>query len=544
MWPWRMRSFAGVVVLLGALSAAPAALVEGNTAVNAVATQVRPNVVLIMVDDMRKDDLRFMPQTRRLIGDRGVRFANAFSPHPICCPARASVLTGWYTHNHGVYTVNEPFAFPSLPDRSTIATWLQRSGYATVYLGKYLNGYGWLPEPGKTTGNSVRYVPPGWTAWRGSIDRGLPQTHWAAGGTYQYYDTTLNVNGDHFENYEGRYQSHVYGDLSVDIIRYRASQAAPFFFYVSYTAPHNGAPFEADDPGLVTGSDGHTEQFGTPARPRNVWGMFNAVIPRAPGATWDKSRASHKPDYLRSIEPPNQAETRAMTTLTRQRAEALAVVDRQVGRTIQALADAGELGRTFVMFTSDNGFFLGEQGIRQGKLLPHEPSLRVPLLMRGPAIPANEVRHDPFLSIDFPSTIAAATQIPLGHVVDGVNMLGIARNGDQGWTRPVLTATGPGGVVRQTDQAGEPLDVTDPGARDLRWALGIRTNRYLYVDLATGEEELYDHRTDPEQYNNVAAHPDYAVVRDLLREQLRQVRACDGPVCKTPLPPSLQTPVR
>jgi N-acetylglucosamine-6-sulfatase len=128
-----------------------------------------------------------MPQTRRLIGDRGVRFANAFSPHPICCPARASVLTGWYTHNHGVYTVNEPFAFPSLPDRSTIATWLQRSGYATVYLGKYLNRYGWLPEPGKTTGNSVRYVPPGWTAWRGSIDRGLPQSHWAAGGTYQYY---------------------------------------------------------------------------------------------------------------------------------------------------------------------------------------------------------------------------------------------------------------------------------------------------------------------------------------------------------------------
>ena len=96
-----------------------------------------------------------------------------------------------------------------------------------------------------------------------------------------------------------------------------------------------------------------------------------------------------------------------------------------------------------MVFTSDNGYFLGEQGIRQGKILPHEPSLRVPLLMRGPGIPAGEVRHDPFLSIDFAPTIAGGDRTPLGHEVDGVNMLDVARNGDQGWTRAVLTATGP-----------------------------------------------------------------------------------------------------
>ena len=85
--------------------------------------------------------------------------------------------------------------------------------------------------------------------------------------------------------------------------------------------------------------------------------------------------------------------------------------------------------------------------------------------------------------------------------------------------------------------AGEPLSVHDPGVRDRRWAIGIRTNRYLYVDLATGEEELYDLRTDPDQYHNLTARAAYADVRDMLREQLRLVRACDGAVCRTPLPP-------
>src|SRR5690606_8079350 len=125
----------------------------------------RPNLVLIMFDDMRDDDLRFMPHTRRLVGGAGVRFVNSFSPNPLCCPARASSLTGQYSHNHRVYDVRAPYAFHSFDDRSTLATWLQKAGYATVYLGKYLNLYGEQPEPGASRGRSVRYVPPGWTDW-------------------------------------------------------------------------------------------------------------------------------------------------------------------------------------------------------------------------------------------------------------------------------------------------------------------------------------------------------------------------------------------
>ena len=541
MWPWKSSSYARVMLLLGALFAAAAAP-EGHPGLGeGAAAHPRPNVVFIMVDDMRADDLRFMRQTQLLLGERGVRFANAFAPHPLCCPARASVLTGWYTHNHGVYSVKEPFAFPAFPDGSTIATWLRGSGYATMYLGKYLNGYGQLPEPGETSGKSVHYVPPGWTQWRGSIDAGLPKNHPANGGTYRYFDTTLSVDGAHFANYKGRYQSEVYGAISTRIIRRRASGDKPFFLYVSYTAPHHGNPHEADDPGPVLRSDGRTEEFVTPARPRYVRGIFDDAIARAPGVRWDRSQATDKPEYLRTVPSLNLAEKRALRTVTRQRAEALAVVDRQVGRTVRALADTDQLDNTFVIFTSDNGYFLGEQGIRQGKNLPHEPSLRVPLLIRGPALPAGQVREDPFLSIDFPSTIAAATGTPPGHEVDGVNMLDVARHGDQGWTRPVLTATGPRSTVRQTDEAGNPLQTDGPGMRDLRWALGIRTSSYLYVDLATGEEELYDLRTDPAQYHNVVRMPEYEARRDLLREELRRVRACDGSDCHTPLAPDLQS---
>jgi arylsulfatase A-like enzyme len=275
-----------------------------------------------------------------------------------------------------------------------------------------------------------------------------------------------------------------------------------------------------------------------------VRGRFNGVVRRAPGADWKPSLATDKPEYLRGRAPLNAAERRALRSVTRQRAEALAIVDRQVGRTVRALADTGELGRTLVVFTSDNGYFLGEQGIRQGKVLPHDPSLRVPLLMRGPGIPAGGIRRDPFLSIDFAPTIAGATGTPWGHEVDGVNMLGVARNADQGWKRAVLTATGPRRTRRETDMSGEPLSAENPGVRDRRWAIGIRTNRYLYVDLATGEEELYDMHQDPEQYRNLADRAAYEDVRDMLREQLRRVRACDGAVCHTPLPPELQTTPR
>ncbi|HZJ07562.1 MAG TPA: sulfatase [Nocardioidaceae bacterium] len=510
-----------------------------------VRQQTRPNVVLIMVDDMRVDDLRYMPWTRRLIGAQGVTFRNSFSPHPLCCPARASGLVGQYTHNHRVFTVKPPYAFTSFDDSSTLATWLRGSGYATVYLGKYLNGYGTLPKPGETSGQSIYYVPPGWTEWRASIDGGLAVTDPKAGNTYQYFDTTLSDNGEGFDNYEGRYQSRVYGGLTEETIASRAASDAPFFLYASYTAPHNGGPIEPDDPGTVTRSDGTTTKFGTPGRPDHVKGMFDNVIPAAPGASWEDPDPSDKPDYLRALPAIEEVEWRAMRNLTRQRAEALHVVDKQVRRTIEALTASGELEETMVMFTSDNGYFLGEQRMRQGKIFPHEPAVRVPMLVRGPGIPAGEHRFDPIMSMDLAPTVARLAGVEPAGMVDGVSMLNVARHGDTGWQRAVLTETGPGSFVRFADETGTPLDIDDPGERDRRWALGIRTDRYLYTDLASGDGlqqfELYDMATDPNQYHNLVADPDYADILALLRAELQRVRACDGAACSAPMAAELTT---
>jgi len=502
---------------------------------------MRPNIVAIMVDDMREDELRYMPYTQQLIGDRGVQFTNSFATYPLCCPSRASFLLGQYTHNHRVFSHREPWGFKSLNDTSTLATWLQDSGYATVFLGKYLNGYGPQPAPDGSSSDSVRYVPPGWTEWRGSIDGGLPADDPAAGNTYRYFDTTLNVNGERFDNYAGRYQTRVYGGLSERIIGRRAASEEPFFFWVNYTAPHHGAPREYDDPRAVMRDDGERTKTVTPAVPAEVRGLFDSSIAAAPGA-YGEEDMSDKPAFL-AAPPINDAEAAALLEAARQRAEALSVVDLQVQRTVAALQASGELDDTLLMFTSDNGYFLGEHRIRQGKTLPYDPALRVPLLMAGPGIPAGELRSDPYLNIDTAPTLATLAGAMPGPEtqIDGQSMLDVARGGDQGWTRAVLTETGPRSTVRTTDESGEPLNPVDPGEPDLRYILGIRTARYLYTDNAAGEVELYDLAVDPLQLENLAYDPSYLETQVLLADVLQQFRACDGSSCRAPLPPELAT---
>jgi N-acetylglucosamine-6-sulfatase len=525
-----------------------------DTAVSGpVLQQSRPNVVSIMVDDMRADDLRYMPWTRRLIGRQGVNFRNSFAPFPLCCPARASTLTGQYTHNHQVYSVHAPYGFTSFDDSATLATWLRKSGYATVYLGKYLNGYGWMPQPGKSSGRSSQYVPPGWAEFRASVDGGdyLPRSHPKYGSTYHFFNTTLNANGNGYENYRGKYQSRVYGRLSAEIIHRRAASDRPFYLFVNYTAPHNGGPKEPDDPGVVRRDDGVGVKYGTPARPRDVRGMFDDVITAPPGARWaDSPHVTDKPAYLEGQVPINAAEWDAILSLTRQRAESLHVVDQAVRQTVNALAATGELEETLITFTSDNGYFLGEQMVRQGKILPHEPSLRVPFLMRGPGIPAGEARFDPITSIDYAPTVLALAGARATAQVDGRSVLGVARRGDRGWTRAVLTETGPrSGYARLTDESGRPVLEGDPD-QDRRWAIGIRTDRYLYVDIApsekspSGEMELYDLAVDPQQRDNLAyraAERGYGEVLVLLRRELQRMRGCDGEECSAPMAEQLRT---
>jgi arylsulfatase A-like enzyme len=489
----------------------------------AAAQQARPNIVVIMADDMRVDDLRWMPATRRLIRDNGARFANSFSPYPLCCPARASFLNGQYTHNHGVWSTRRPFGFHVFDDRRTLPVWLRKVGYNTLLVGKYLNGYG--KRPTQNGNPSVRYVPPGWKDWRGSIDGGLPRSHPKAGGTYRYRDMTLSVNGALRGN-QGEYSTGVVGRNSTRMIQRYASRDRPFFLWASYVAPHHGAPREPDDPRPVRRNDGRLTRITTPAVTKSARDRFDHRIRRPAGLPAERD-VSDKPEFLQRPKI-NKRERKAMLEGARQRAESVWLLDQQVARTIATLRDTGELRRTLVIFTSDNGYFQGEHRQRQGKTTPYEPALRTPTLIRGPGIPHGVSRKSPFLTIDFAPTILAAARARIPKSLDGKSLLAVARSGGGGWRRPVLTETL---YVPKSNARG-------PNARgpaDWVESSGVRTPDYFYAEHSTGEAELYDMRRDPAQERNVVGRSNYEDARQRLERMLADLRTCAGNSCARPL---------
>ncbi len=499
----------------------------------------RPNVLVMMMDDMRDDDLQFMPHVQRLIADQGVRFTNMFSPQPLCCPARASFFTGLLSHNHEVWSHKEPFGFRVFDDRQTLPRWLHESGgYDTIFMGKYLNGYGRMRRLDGSS--SLRYVPPGWTDWRGSVDHvhEEPDARELQGGTYKYFDTTLSNNG-RLEPHQGRYQTQVYSDITQDVIRREAAGPRPFFMQTAFAAPHGGQPKEKDDPRPFTRSDGYRQTWQNPARPSYVKGRFDHRITRL--APWiGREEVASKPDFIRSEPPLAPDEVDAIIENYRQRVESLSVVDDEVANIMETLERTGELDNTYVMFTSDNGYFLGEHRRRQGKILPYESSLRVPLVMRGPGIPAGEERTDPFLMVDFAPTILDAAGVRPRTSLDGTSMLDVARDGDRGWRRPILTETGPFQLSEEVVTTEDLLDRPE-GPSPLRFSQGVRTGRYLYVEHASRDKELYDMRRDPRQLDNLVDVPRYRALRRTLAAELDRLRTCAGAECSQPLPRRLWT---
>lgn len=503
------------------------------------ATPERPNILVLMLDDMRFDDMPFMPHTRRLIADQGVTFDNAFAPQPLCCPARASFLTGLLSHHHRVWSHREPFGFRVFRDERTLPVWLQRYGYTTSYLGKYLNGYGEqrLPDGRR----SVRYVPPGWTDWRAAVGQGRQAGDWLKGGTYKFFDTTLNDNG-RVQGHPGVYQTHGFSRIVQDQVRAQAQRPAPWFSMVGFAAPHTGKPLERGDPRRFVHLDGSVQRFKTTARPGYVKGRFDEQITTAPG--WPGHDVVGKPLHVRAKFPVMPEEWDRILQLYRQRVEAMSVVDDEVVNIVRGLRGSGELDETYVVLTSDNGYFLGEHRRRKDKILPYDPSLRVPLVVRGPGVPAGERRSDPFLMPDFAPTIlslAAGGDVRLPvPPMDGVDMSDVLHEGDRGWDRPVLTETGP---IKLTPPLLEVMDVREErhGPNLLRFSQGVRTGEYLYVEHASSERELYDLRRDPEQHVNVVGEPRYAEQARLLREQLGYLRSCRPGACMPRLRASLRT---
>ena len=199
-------------VLVGALCLWP----EGDGGVGPQAARAasgRANVVVLMTDDQTVGDLRGMARTRALIARRGVSFRRSYVSYPVCCPSRATYLSGQYPHNHGVLGLYPPTGgYGRFDKRNSLPVWLARAGYHSAHIGKFLNGYG---------SDSPADVPPGWSEWYGAVDP----------TTYRMWGFTLNENGSRrtygspfFED-PRLYQTDVYHRKAVDFIERRARQA-------------------------------------------------------------------------------------------------------------------------------------------------------------------------------------------------------------------------------------------------------------------------------------------------------------------------------
>ena len=421
----------------------------------------RPNIVVIVTDDQRFDSMVAMPEVREAIGDHGITFGQAVVSNPLCCPSRAALLLGAYSHTSGVYT-NEPRsgfgAWPAFVaagnEEVTIARALHDAGYRTALFGKYFNEFTGLE------------APVGWDRFAAFLDD--------PGG--YYYDYSMLVDGPRgarvvrYGDAPSDYSTNVIGAMAERFVRHSAGEQ-PFLLYLAPFAPHGRM---------------------IPA-PRDVgtWSDHHAAM----AANFNERDVSDKPAYLRGM--PTYPVDRAREQVRRSY-ETLASVDRMVGDVVRLLAEEGELERTMIVFTSDNGKSRGEHRWAY-KMTPHEESIRVPLVIRYDALTgdrAGTATRALVANVDIVPTIAELAGIDYTGVgtVDGRSLVPILR--------------GDGGSVRD-EVLLEHLDV--PSIHRVPSYCGLRTRRYVFVRYATGEQELYDLALDPYELENIAAeHPTLA----------------------------------
>ncbi len=471
--------------------------VFATAAFAAPAAFAQPNVIVVMTDDQTAASVPTMPQLNGLLGSQGTRFDQAFASFPLCCPARATNLTGQYAHNHGVLSNGGPFGgFKALDSTNTMPVWLQRAGYRTMHVGRYLNGYDYRDG-----------IPAGYTDWYGS-------PHSSA---FNYSSWKVNENGV-LRSYPtperpDEYQTDQSTRRAVGLIEDAAPSSRPFYMSLWYVAPHRGRPVDPDDP--------PRPQTPSPA-PRHRDAYAGASMPRLP--SFNERNMYDKPQVVadrRRFTPEGVA---GIEENWRQELESLLAVDEGVAKIVDALQRTGELENTLIVYMSDNGFMHGEHRALAEKVLPYEESIRIPLLMRGPGIPRGRVDRRLVGNLDVPATILDAAGVAPGRLLDGRSLLDLLADPGAEWGRDILIENG-------------------KGANGVPAYHGIRNYRFLYVEhRTTGEYELYDLLNDPFQLKSQDGQDAYRRVQRELKQRLRVLDRCSGATCSPP--PGLRLYVR
>lgn len=423
---------------------------------------VRPNVVVVLVDDLRWDDIGVaghpFVETPHIDGlaREGARFLNAFATTPLCSPSRAAILTGLYAHKNGI---TDNLARDSASHRlPTFATPLAAAGYQTAFIGKWHMG-----------NDDTRR--PGWTRWV------------AMRGQGEAVDPNLNVDGERLV--AGGYVTDVLTDYATGFIQDAGDQ--PFLLFLAHKALHPNIMQRDDGQPMALDS---VQPSGFVPAPRHAGRYATAEVPRRQNAT---QPPSGKPALARTIDtlPALSPATGTPDADIRGRLEMLLGVDESLGRIVATLDSLGRLDNTVIIFTSDHGYFYGEHGLNEERRLAYEETARIPMIIRYPGVArAGSTPGALVQTIDLASTIMALTGVADSVPRHGRSLLPVLADSATGWRTSVL-------IEYYTDTVF-PRTLT-MGYR------AVRTERYKYIQYTdlTGMDELYDLETDPFEQTNL-----------------------------------------
>jgi N-acetylglucosamine-6-sulfatase len=522
-----------------------------------------PSFVVIQTDDETLDqlytvfnaggvDIPTMPNTLSMIAGRGITFNRYYVSYPLCCPSRVSLLTGRYAHNHNVRGNVQPNGgYSGFRARGAwshnLATWLQGAGYRTIHIGKFLNGYGDEPFD---TGTEV---PPGWSAWH-TVENA--DTH------HYYYGYSLNDNGtiDGPFGDSGSWETREYGErdyfgcpattieekpcfYETDMlsgIAYQELTATPaeqpFYLQLDYTAPHGDFRRPA----------------GPEPAPRHYTLFDGAPYPHSREEGFNEGNVNDKPRFIREAPYLSLNDIHTYRVYYQKALASLRAIDDGVKTVIDTLGGQHRLRNTYVIFTSDNGFFYGEHRLTGGKFLAYEPSTHLPFLIRGPGIKPGTATGQLAANIDIAPTVLELAGVKPDKSVDGTSLVPFFRDPNLRTRRPILfesfvetndvEANGEPTAQRVVQELKRPRAQKSGGAKASIVAPpkdyeGIRLGPYKYIEWPDGEKELYDINKDPYELNNIVRVPNYFPIRAFLHAQLIRLEACVGHTCRESAPP-------
>lgn len=433
-----------------------------------------PNILFILTDDLddNSESIAHMENLRSLVTNRGVTLKNAYVTQSECCPSRASILRGQYPHNTDVTSnQEEDYAkfVSSGREASTFATWIHDAGYQTAYFGKYLNGY------------DTTRIPPGWDRWFSDYGATKDQ-QFNDQGTVVTFDPDTHL----FED--------VLRDETLKWLKDRDT-SKPFLAVISTHAPHQPA---------------------IPA-PRHANLFPGAHLPKSP--SFNEAQVSDKNEWVRQLPLLSHAQIDAMKRLYRNRLRVMEGVDEMLEAVVSELRAQGELENTYIFFSSDNGFHMGQHRFSQGKETAYEEDIAVPMIVRGPGVPAHVTRQQLVLNQDLAPTFADIANASVPNFVDGRSFLTVLSDDPPDAWRT--------GFLVQARVTEKRLQSILPMPQNF----SLRTTRYEYIDYPRGKDELYDMDRDPYQLDSIYANPPEDVLARM-RTQLKMLEGCAGEECR------------